>query len=127
MIMTKRQDDVTTQQLVKAVVESIQEKKGGNISILDLTSIENTIASYFIVCDGSSNVHVDAIADSVEQYVKEHTTEKPFHIEGRRNAQWVLLDYLDVIVHVFQQPVREFYNLEELWADAEREDIPDLN
>ncbi|HKL71620.1 MAG TPA: ribosome silencing factor [Marinilabiliaceae bacterium] len=125
--MTERQDDMTTQQLVKAVVESIQEKKGGNISILDLTSIDNTIASYFIVCDGSSSVHVDAIADSVEQYVKEHTTEKPFHIEGRRNAQWVLLDYLDVIVHVFQQPVREFYNLEELWADAQREDIPDLN
>ena len=125
--MTERQDDMTTQQLVKAVVESIQEKKGGNISILDLTSIDNTIASYFIVCDGSSSVHVDAIADSVEQYVKEHTTEKPFHIEGRRNAQWILLDYLDVIVHVFQQPVREFYNLEELWADAEREDIPDLN
>lgn len=125
--MTERQDDMTTQQLVKAVVESIQEKKGGNISILDLTSIDNTIASYFIVCDGSSSVHVDAIADSVEQYVKEQTTEKPYHIEGRRNAQWVLLDYLDVIVHVFQQPVREFYNLEELWADAKREDIPDLN
>ncbi|HLW07312.1 MAG TPA: ribosome silencing factor [Marinilabiliaceae bacterium] len=125
--MTERQGDMTTQQLVKAVVESIQEKKGGNISILDLTSIENTIASYFIVCDGTSNVHVDAIADSVEEYVKNQTDEKPFHVEGRRNAQWVLLDYLDVIVHVFQQPVREFYNLEELWADAEREDIPDLN
>lgn len=125
--MTKRQGDMTTRQLVKAVVESIQEKKGKNISILDLSSIDNTIASYFIVCDGSSNMHVDAIADSVEQYVQEQTTERPFHVEGRKNAEWILLDYLDVIVHVFQQPTREFYNLEELWADAKREDIPDLN
>jgi len=124
--MTERQEEMTTQQLVKAVVEGIQEKKGANISILDLTSIENTITSYFVICDGDSNVHVSAIAESVEDYVREHTGEKPFHIEGRDNAQWVLLDYMDVVVHVFQREERAFYNLEALWADAGREDIPNL-
>ncbi|MGQ1945883.1 ribosome silencing factor [Geofilum sp. OHC36d9] len=124
--MTERQEEMTSQQLVKAVVEGIQEKKGVNISILDLTSIENTITSYFVICDGDSNVHVSAIAESVDDYVREHIGEKPFHIEGRDNAQWVLLDYMDVVVHVFQREERAFYNLEALWADGGREDIPNL-
>ncbi len=124
--MTERQKNMTSQNLLNAVVESIQEKKGENISILDLTSLENTITNYFVICDGTSNTHVDAIADSVEELVKKNVSEKPFHVEGRQNAEWILLDYSDVIVHIFQKPIRDFYNLEELWADAKRQDIANL-
>jgi len=115
-----------THELVNAVVEGIQEKKGVNITVLDLTALENTITSFFVICDGDSNVHVDAISDSVEEYVRKKLSEKPYHIEGRENAQWILLDYLDVVVHVFQRPVRSFYNLEALWDDGIRTDIPNF-
>lgn len=124
--MTERQKNMTSENLLNTVVESIQEKKGENISILDLTSLENTITNYFVICEGSSNTHVDAIADSVEELVRKNVSEKPFHVEGRQNAEWILLDYLDIIVHVFQRPVRKLYNLEELWADAKRKDIADI-
>ncbi|WP_026474596.1 ribosome silencing factor [Alkaliflexus imshenetskii] len=125
--MIENQENLTTKQLVDAIVEGIQDRKGGNITVLDMTVLENTITSYFVICDGTSNVQVDAIADSVEEYVRENLGEKPFHVEGRTNAQWILLDYLDVVVHVFQRPVREFYSLESLWADAPRTDIPNLD
>lgn len=124
--MIDKQLKESAQKLVNAVVEGIQERKGVNITILDLTEIENTIASYFVICDGDSNVHVDAISDSIEDYVRINNNEKPYHIEGRENAQWILLDYLDVVVHVFQRPVRSFYNLETLWADGVRTNIPNL-
>lgn len=124
--MIETQEAITTKQLVDAVVEGIQEKKGVNITVLDLTSVENTLTSYFVICDGDSNVHVATIADSVEDYVRKKVADKPFHIEGRENAEWILLDYMDVIVHVFQRPVRAFYSLETLWADGERSDIENL-
>jgi ribosome-associated protein len=107
-------------QFVDNVVEGIKDKKGSNITILDLSEIENSISNFFIICEGDSNVHVDAIADSVEDYVRKHTKEKPFHIEGKQNAQWILLDYLDVVVHVFQRATRDFYSLEALWSDAKK-------
>ena len=88
--------------------------------------MENTLTSYFVICDAESNVHVSTIADSVEDYVRKKLADKPFHIEGRENAEWILLDYMDVIVHVFQRPIRAFYSLETLWADGERTDIQDL-
>lgn len=116
----------SVKELLDAVIEGIQEKKGVNITVLDLTAIENTITSFFVICDGDSNVHVDAISDSVEEYVRKKLNEKPNHIEGRESAQWILLDYFDIVVHVFQRPVRNFYNLESLWADGVRKDIPNL-
>ncbi|HHU59257.1 MAG TPA: ribosome silencing factor [Bacteroidales bacterium] len=124
--MTDKQQAKATKALVDAVVEGIQEKKGKNITVLDMTGIENTITSYFVICDGDSNVHVDTIADSVEDYVRKKLDDKPLHIEGKSNAEWVLVDYMDVVVHVFQRPVRAFYNLEGLWADAGRKDLADL-
>lgn len=124
--MTDKQQAKATKALVDAVVEGIQEKKGKNITVLDMTGIENTITSYFVICDGDSNVHVDTIADSVEEYVRKKLDDKPLHIEGKSNAEWVLVDYMDVVVHVFQRPVRAFYNLEGLWADAGRKDLADL-
>ncbi len=112
--------------LVDKVIEGIQGKKGVNITVLDLTALENTITSYFVICDGDSNVHVDAISDSIYEFVRNNINEKPSHVEGKENAQWILLDYFDVVVHVFQRPVRSFYNLEALWADSVRTDIPNL-
>lgn len=122
--MAEKQETLSSKQLVEAVIEGIQERKGVNITVLDLTSIENTITDYFVICDGDSNIHVDSIADSVVEYVRENYSQKPYHVEGRENAQWVLIDYLNVVVHVFQRRIREFYNLEALWADAGRRDIP---
>ncbi len=122
----KNLDDFTSKELVDAVVEGIQEKKGVNIVILDMTKIENTICEYFIICDGDSNVHVDAIAESVNDYVRKKLNDRPAHLEGRDNAEWILIDYVDVIVHVFQRSIREFYNLEGLWADAKRTEIKNL-
>ena len=115
-----------SEELVKTVVAGIQERKGGNITVLDLRKIENMIAEYFVICEGDSNIHVDAVSDSVEEIVRRDAGEKPFHVEGRKNAEWILLDYMNVVVHVFRKPVRGFYSLEELWADADRSDIENL-
>ncbi|TLX77701.1 ribosome silencing factor [Labilibacter sediminis] len=120
------QEDSSTEQLVDAIVEGIQEKKGTNIAILDMREIDGSICQFFVLCDGDSNTQVGAIGDSIEEYVREKLNEKPYHIEGKQNAEWVLVDYVDVVVHVFQKPIRTFYNLEELWADAKRTDIEDL-
>lgn len=118
--------DFTSKDLVDAVVEGIQEKKGVNIVILDMTKIDNTICEYFIICDGDSNVHVDAISESVNEYVRKKLNDRPVHVEGKDNAEWILIDYVDVIVHVFQRSTREFYNLEGLWADSKRTEIKNL-
>ncbi len=113
--------------LLNAIVEGMQDNKAKNISILDMHGIEGAIADYFVICDCSSTTQTDATADSVWDKVFELTGEKPRHDEGRTNAQWILLDYVDTVVHIFLQPVREYYNLETLWGDAQRSDIPDLD
>ena len=113
----------SAEHLVDAVVLGLQEKKGTNIAILDLRQLDNCITQFFVICDGDSNTHVSAVADSVEEYVFKHLNDKPIHVEGKQNAQWVLLDFVDVVVHVFQKSVREHYNIEDLWADAKRTEI----
>jgi ribosome-associated protein len=105
-------------QLADAVVNSILEKKGENIVCLDLRSIENAVCSFFIICEGNSDTQVEAIADSVEFNVKKQTGQRPYRSEGWENALWILIDYIDVVVHVFERETRSFYNLERLWADA---------
>jgi ribosome-associated protein len=123
--MTDKENN-STEQLVNAIVEGIQEKKGVNISILDMRKIDGSVCQFFVLCDGDSNTHVNAISDSIEDYVREKINDKPFHIEGKQNAEWILVDYVDVVVHVFQKSIRSFYNLEGLWADAKRTDIENL-
>ena len=113
--------------LVKNITEGIQEKKGKNIIIADLTDIEDTICNYFVICQGNSPSQVSVIADFVREYVREETDNKPTAIDGLRNAQWVAMDYSDVLVHIFLPEIREFYNLENLWADAKLIHIPDLD
>ena len=116
-----------TENLVKKIIEGIQEKKGQKIIVADLTEIEDTICNYFIICQGNSPSQVSVIADSVLDYVRKETHNKPSAIDGLRNAQWVAMDYSDVLVHIFLPDVREFYNLENLWADAKLTSIPDLD
>lgn len=106
-------------QLADAVVNGILEKKGEHVVCLDLRSIENAVCSFFIICEGNSDTQVEAIADSVEMLVKKQTGQRPYRSEGWENALWILIDYIDVVVHVFERETRTFYNLEKLWADAE--------
>jgi len=108
-----------TELLADSIVEGILEVKGRNISILNLTDIHNRVCDYFIICQADSNTQVNAIAGSVEEMVKKETGERPYRKEGFENAEWILVDYVTVVVHIFQTEVRNFYNLESLWADAE--------
>ena len=110
-----------TKTLVEKITEGIQEKKGKNIIIADLTGIE------FIICQGNSPSQVLAITDSVKDYVRESTGEKVYAIDGVRNAQWVAMDYGNIMVHIFLPEARAHYNLETLWADAKLTEIPDLD
>ncbi len=114
--MTKK--IVNSDLLITEIVKGIEDVKGENISILDLREIENTVCDYFIVCDGNSNTQVSAISGSIQKKVSKAIKDKPWHVEGENNAEWILLDYVNVVVHVFQKHVREFYNIEGLWGDA---------
>ena len=116
-----------TKELVQKITEGIQEKKGKNIVIADLTNIDDTICKYFVICQGNSPSQVLAIVDSIKDYVRKETGYKAYAVDGVRNAQWVAMDYSDVIVHVFLPEVRNFYNLEHLWADARLTSVPDID
>ena len=102
----------------RLIIEAIQEKKGHQIVTIDLTGVENSICDCFIICHGESVTQVGAIAESVEKKMKEEASIRAHHVEGLRNSQWVLIDYFDVLVHVFQEEFSDFYRLEELWADG---------
>ncbi len=104
--------------ILKTIVKAIQDKKGENIVSLDLRKIHEAVADFFIICQASSNTQVKAIADEVEFQVKEETGESPYRHEGHQAAQWILIDYVNVVVHVMQPETRKFYRLEEMWSDA---------
>jgi len=107
------------QLLADAAVDGILELKGRNITIMNLQKINNRVCDYYIICQADSNTQVNAIAGSVEEIVKKKTGEKPYRSEGFQNSEWILVDYVTVVVHIFQSHIRSFYNLESLWADAE--------
>jgi len=109
--------------LLSAIIEGLEERKAHNITVLDLTGISNRAFDYFVIADADSNTHVESIAASVEEEVKKRVNERPYHTEGWQNGEWILLDYINIMVHVFQRPIREFYNIEGLWADAEIQKI----
>lgn len=115
-----------TELLVNKIVEGIQEKKGTQISIVNMSKLENYVFRYFVICQGNSNTHVCSIADEVKDYVREQIKVKPYAMDGYNNAQWIALDYGEVILHVFLSEIREFYSLETLWEDADIKEIPDL-
>src|SRR5210317_1615313 len=114
--MTKENRSID--QLITTIIIGIEDVKGQNINILDLREIENTVCDYFIICEGTSNTQVNAIVNSIQKKVSKELKDKPWHIEGSENAEWVLMDYVNVVVHVFQKHTREFYDIEGLWGDA---------
>lgn len=116
----------TTKGLVETITKGIQEKKGERIVIADLSLIEGSIARYFVICQGNSPNHVEAIAELVGDFCREKAGEKPVNVAGLGNNQWVAMDYVDVLVHIFQPEARHFYNLENLWADAALTEIPNI-
>ena len=111
-------------QLITTVLNGIEDVKGQNINILDLRELENTVCDYFIICEGTSNTQVNAIVNSIQKKVSKEIKDKPWHIEeGSNNAEWVLMDYVNVVVHVFQKHIREYYDIESLWGDAKTTEI----
>lgn len=106
------------QLMLDSIVKGIEEKKGSNIQIFDLREIGHAVSDYFVICNADSGTQVDAIAYSVEHEVKENTGRSPWKSEGFENKEWILVDYSNVVVHVFQTQIRDFYKLERLWADA---------
>ena len=115
------------EQIVNKIVEGIQERKGKKITVVDLTRLNEAPCSYFVICEGDSNVHVNAVAMSVKDYVNEQIHVKPYATDGFENCEWIAMDYGHIIVHVFQRHTREFYDIEHLWADADLQFILDLN
>lgn len=116
-----------TKKLLDTIVEGIQEKKGNGIVIADLRNIDGNICQYFVICQGNSPMQVEAIAESVGDFAREKAGEKPVNVAGLTNAQWVAMDYVDILVHVFLPEVRSFYDLENLWKDANLTEVPDLD
>lgn len=110
-------------QLIASILSGIEDVKGKDINILDLREIENTVCDYFIVCEGTSNTQVNAIVNSIQKKVSKELKDKPWHIEGNDNAEWVLIDYVNVVVHVFQKHIRDYYDIESLWGDAKTTQI----
>ena len=111
-------------ELIEKIVIGISDVKGQDIEMIDLRKIENRICDFYIICSGNSNTHVSAILESVKRKVSKTLKEKPSHTEGEENAEWILLDYINVVVHIFQKPVRDFYRIEELWGDCKINTIP---
>jgi ribosome-associated protein len=123
--MIKEKNEKETSILTDQIIDGIQEKKGHGIVTLDLSKIDNSVCKMFVICHAPSKTQVAAIADSVLAEVKKNTRQIPWHKEGYQNSDWILLDYVDVVVHVFTEETRKFYNLEGLWADAEKRIIND--
>ncbi|MEW5675863.1 ribosome silencing factor [Flavobacterium enshiense] len=110
--------DISNDDLLANIIKGIEDVKGNDIDILDLREIDNTVCDYFVICNGNSNTQVNAITNSIQKVVSKELKDKPWHVEGTENAEWVLMDYVSIVVHVFQKHIREYYNIESLWGDA---------
>ncbi|WP_310555526.1 ribosome silencing factor [Flavobacterium sp.] len=110
--------EINNDVLLANIIKGIEEVKGNDIDILDLRALENTVCDYFVICNGNSNTQVNAIVNSVQKVVSKELKDKPWHVEGADVADWVLMDYVHVVVHVFQKHIREYYDIESLWGDA---------
>jgi ribosome-associated protein len=125
--MYKKQNESDSQLLCDTIVEGMQENKAKDIVILDLRDIPSAVTDFFVICSGESSTQVDGITSSVMRHTRKEIKEKPWHTEGKGNSEWVLLDYVSVVAHIFYKNTREFFDLEDLWADAKRTNVPDLN
>lgn len=117
--MKEKVKSIDSEALSKIVVKGMLEKKATDVVVIDLKGIKNAIADYFIVGSGNSDTQVDAISESIEEVVYKNTQQDPWHKEGKKNKEWILIDYVDVVAHVFKKERRAFFALEDLWGDAE--------
>lgn len=124
--MAKRKNLTSSAMLADIIVKGMQNKKGKDVSLLDFKNIPNILFDYFIICNGTSSTHALSIADSVQEEVWKAIGIHPKHKEGFSNSEWILLDYNDVVVHIFQKEVRNYYQLEKLWADADITHFEDI-
>lgn len=118
---------VPSEKLSSIVVKGMQEKKASDIVVMDLRNVKNAMADFFVLCSGSSDNQLDAIADSIDEEVYKTLQENPWHQEGKENKEWMLLDYVNVVAHIFKKDKRQFYALESLWGDAEITEIEDIS
>lgn len=114
-----------SEDIVDKIIEALQDNKAHQIIKIDLRKIENCFCDFFVICHGTSGTHIAGMTDAVEEYVYKELDEKPFHIEGLNSTRWVVLDYGDVVVHIFDKELRDYYQLEEFWADADITAIAD--
>lgn len=117
--MGKTKEVKASQVILDVAIKGLQDLKGENIVCINLTKVDNAVCDYFLICTGTSSTHVNALADSVKKELKDSIDEKAWHSEGFGNAEWIILDYVNTVIHIFQEEAREFYNLEGLWADAD--------
>lgn len=125
--MAKQLKDDDSKILCDAIVEGMQENKAKDIVVLDLREIANRVCDFFVICSGESSTQVDGISSSVQRHTRKELSEKPWNVEGKGTSEWVLMDYVSVVAHVFYRETRNFYDLEDLWADAVRVDIPNID
>jgi len=123
--MAKRKNGVDSEKLSDAIVKGMQEKKATDIVLLDLRKVKNAVADFFVICSGNSDKQLEAISDSIDEQVYKIVKEKPWHLEGKKNKEWMILDYITVVSHVFRKDRRGYYALEKLWGDAEITEIED--
>jgi ribosome-associated protein len=123
--MAKKKKGVDAEKLSDAIVKGMQEKKASDIVVMDLRQVKNAVADFFVICSGSSDKQLEAISDSIDEQVFKIVKEKPWHMEGKNNKEWMILDYISVVSHIFRQDRRQFYALEKLWGDAEITSIED--
>ncbi len=109
---------MTAQELSKVIVKGMEEKKASDIVVMDLRGLKNSFTDFFVICSGNSDTQIESISDSVESEVQKTNQEKPWRSEGKNNREWILMDYVNVVVHIFLKDKRSFYGLEDLWGDA---------
>ncbi len=117
--MVKKRKGVDSETLSDVIVKGMQEKKASDIVVMDLRKIKNAVADFFVICSGNSDKQLDAISDSIDAEVFKNFQENPWHTEGKNNKEWMLLDYINVVAHVFRKDRRAYYALERLWGDAD--------
>jgi ribosome-associated protein len=123
--MAKKKKGINSELLSEIIVKGMQEKKAIDIVVMDLRKVKNAVADFFVICSGNSDKQLDAIADSVDEEVYKALKENPWHTEGKNNKEWMLLDYINVVAHVFRKDRRDFYALERLWGDADIMEVTD--
>jgi ribosome-associated protein len=124
--MAKKSRDGSSEKLCDAIVKGMQEKKAADILIMDLRKVKNAVADFFVICSGNTDKQLDAIADSVDTEVFRTVRENPSHTEGKNNKEWMLLDYFDVVAHIFRKDRREYFALERLWGDAKITEVAEV-